>query len=229
MEIPLYLSMTASEFAHCENLPKHTAWMACHFSPYSSGLTNIPADLPEKSLLILNDRTPIQKNDPSQIKQELNEIICSLNCCGVLLDLQRKDCCEAGELIQQLLTLPCPVCISDIYAKDFDCPVFLPPVPLTVTPDEYLMPWFGREIWLDMATECAVVSASKSGCQREPHVLTEDLPFFEEQLFLHYRTEVAEDTVRFYLQRTKDDVRKLLSYCASFGVSTGVGLWQELK
>lgn len=229
MEIPLYLSMTASEFAHCKKMPKYAAWMACHFSPYSPGLTNIPGNLPENSLLILNDRTPIYKSDPLLIKEELTGILSNLNCCGMLLDLQRKDCPEAKDIIQELLALPCPVCVSDIYAKDFDCPVFLPPIPLLTPPEEHLRPWRGREIWLDTAIESVMVSINKSCCSKEPFESTKDLPFFEEQLFFHYRTEIAEDTARFYLQRTKDDIKKLLSTCAALGVTTGVGLWQELK
>ena len=54
MAIRTYLAMTASEFAKADPLPPHVAWMACHFSPYDSGLTNLPRKLPTNSLLILN-------------------------------------------------------------------------------------------------------------------------------------------------------------------------------
>ncbi len=228
MEIPLYLSMTAAEFAQCRKLPAHTAWMACHFSPYSTGLTNIPAYLPKGSLLILNDRTPIHKHDPIQIRQILEEIVSSFDCCAVLLDLQRGNSPEAKEIIKQLLTLPCPVCISDIYAKELNCPVFLPPVPLTLSPEEYLKPWKGREIWLDTALEGAVFTLNKHGCQIAQQSFDHELPFREDQLFCHYRTEAHSEIVQFYLQRTKQDIQDLLQHSAAFGVTTGVGLWQEL-
>ena len=119
MEIPLYLSMTAVEFSQCRILPDHTAWMACHFSPYGTGLTNLPTHLPKNSLLILNDRTPIHRHNPKQIRQILEEVVTALDCSGILLDLQRRDCPEAKEIIRQLLTLPYPVGVSDNYAKEF--------------------------------------------------------------------------------------------------------------
>ena len=53
--IRLNLAMTAAELGAAP-LPSHPAWMACHFSPYSTGLTNLPPKLPQDSLLILNDR-----------------------------------------------------------------------------------------------------------------------------------------------------------------------------
>ena len=64
MAIPQYLAMTAAEMAGTAPLPRYMAWMACHFSPYSTGLTNRPAKLRQGSLLILNDRTPIHCHDP---------------------------------------------------------------------------------------------------------------------------------------------------------------------
>ena len=228
MEIPLYLSMTATEFAHCRKFPAHTAWMACHFSPYGTGLTNLPAHLPKKSLIIVNDRTPIHRHDPMQIRQALEEIISNLDCSGVLLDFQRSDSSEAIEIINTLLALPCPVCVSDIYAKELDCPVFLPPIPITATPEEYLAPWKDREIWLDAAPEDTVFTVNKTGCQRYPCNTTDNFPFHDEQLCCHYRIEPLEGAVRFHLRRTKEDVAELLTHCTAFGVTTGVGLWQEL-
>ena len=42
MAIRQYLAMTAAEMTQAGSLPRHAAWMACHFSPYSTGLTNLP-------------------------------------------------------------------------------------------------------------------------------------------------------------------------------------------
>lgn len=229
MEIPLYLSMTAAEFAHCRNFPARTAWMACHFSPYGTGLTNLPDILPKGSLLILNDRTPVHGHDPTQIRQELANTVATLDCSGILLDLQRPNCPETKAIIRQVLTLSCPVCVSDIYGKGLDCPIFLPPIPLTQSPEEYFAQWKGREIWLDVAAECAVFTVSKTGCHQQPCDPPKKLPFREEHLCCHYRTELQVDVASFYLHRTKEDLRDLLNRCAAFGVTTGVGLWQELK
>ena len=71
MAMARYLAMTAAEMMGGAPLPGKTAWMACHFSPYSTGLCNLPAALPPGSLLILNDRTPIHGHDPERICREL--------------------------------------------------------------------------------------------------------------------------------------------------------------
>ena len=229
MEIPLYLSMTSAEFAHCVEFPDHTAWMACHFSPYGTGLTNLPTRLPKGSLLILNDRTPVHRHDSKQIRQMLADTISTLGCCAVLLDMQRPDSPETQAIIQDVLTLPCPVCVSDIYAKDFDCPVFLPPVTLTHAPDAYFAPWKGREIWLDVAVDSVEVTVTQNGCHSCYSKPVGEFPFPEENLCCHYRAELQNDCVRFYLHRTKEDLYDLLAKSAAYGVTTGVGLWQELK
>lgn len=229
MAIPLYLSMTAAEFWGCRNLPTHTAWMACHFSPYGTGLTNLPTHLPKEALLILNDRTPVHGHDPKQIRQILADAVAALGCRAVLLDLQRAGSWETAAIVKEALSLPCPVCVSDIYARELDCPVFLPPVPLTCYPEEYLSPWQGREIWLEAATQSAAYTVTKTGCADSPCPAAGDFPFRDERLQCHYRTELKEDSVRFSIQRTKNDLTALLEQCAAFGVTTGVGLWQELR
>lgn len=228
MEIPLYLSMTAAEFAQCGTFPKHTAWMACHFSPYDTGLTNLPARLPKGAMLILNDRTPVHRHDPKQIRQVLADIVSTLGCRAVLLDMQHPNCPETHAIIQEVLTLPCPVCVSDIYAKELDCPVFLPPIPLTHTPEAYFSPWKGREIWLDVAADSVEVIVTPKGCHSRLYNPVGTFPFHEENLCCHYRAELQDDRARFYLHRTKADIFDLLDKSAAYGVTTGVGLWQEL-
>ena len=52
MAIAQYLAMTAAEMIGSTFLPQKAAWMACHFSPYSTGLCNLPSALPPGSLLI---------------------------------------------------------------------------------------------------------------------------------------------------------------------------------
>ena len=88
MALPLYLALTAAEFQNCSSLPEHAAWMACHYSPYGLGLSNIPKDLPQGSMLILNDRTPPCRHDPELIARQLGEIAERFQCGGVLLDFQ---------------------------------------------------------------------------------------------------------------------------------------------
>ena len=48
MAITPFLAMTAAEFRKKEDLPDKIAWMACHFSPYGLGLSNLPQRLPPR-------------------------------------------------------------------------------------------------------------------------------------------------------------------------------------
>jgi hypothetical protein len=62
------------------------AWMACHFSPYGTGLSNLPPNLPANAMVILNDRTPIHGHDSKEILCQLNNL--TPHC--LLLDFQRQ-------------------------------------------------------------------------------------------------------------------------------------------
>ena len=74
MVLPLYLAMTAAEIRANTDFPPNIGYMACHFSPYGTGLSNCPAHLPEGSMLILNDRTPVYGHCPERIAQQLMEM-----------------------------------------------------------------------------------------------------------------------------------------------------------
>lgn len=232
MEIPLYLAMTAAEFAFCDVLPKKCAWMACHFSPYGTGITNFPTELPVGSLMILDDSTPLHGHDPKRIAEEVLEVIGKLQPAGVLLDFQRPANGETAELAAFLAhKLPCPVCVSDIYAKGLDCPVFLPPPRLTCRLEDHLVPWGGREIWLEASREslCCTVTENGRCIRRQPYLTEMPLSFSDSSLHCHYRIEEIDGAARFYLQRTAGDLSSLLEEAAASGVTTAVGLWQELN
>ena len=125
MVMALYLAMTAAETA-ANPPPEHMAYMACHFASYDAGLSNIPTYLPDGALLILNDRIPVWEHDPDLVAQQLANAVTTLNCSGVLLDFQRPDCPRAAAIAAAIQTaLSCPVGISEHYARELDCPVFL--------------------------------------------------------------------------------------------------------
>lgn len=230
MKIPLYLSLTAAEFRVCQELPTHSAWMACHFSSYGTGLTNLPRQLPEGSLLILNDRTPVHHHDPKQICDTLVDVMEQFHCRGILLDLQRTDCPHAAAIVVEAAKLPCPVIVSEPYAKGHSCPVFLPPSPIHIPLKEYLAPWQGREIWLEAALDSAAITVTQSGSTLQPHPYEAqaEYPFLDEDLHCRYRMDAAEDHVRFILQRNPEDVATLLEEAGDSGVAGAIGLWQEL-
>lgn len=232
MGIPLYLAMTALELQNCSRLPDHIAWMACHFSPYGTGLCNIPSSLPPKSMIILNDRTPIYGHDPQLITDQLIELKEKLNPDCFLLDFQRSDSQETARLTQTLVEkLPCPVGVSDLYATDLPCPIFLSPPMITTPLVEHISKWQGREIWLESALDDMDIIVTEQGCvQSFTDTKQEDATeFICAELYCHYRTEIYDGGVNFHLSRQKDDLSSLLSEAESLGVTTAVGLYQQLK
>lgn len=230
MAFPIYLAMTAAEIRKNSPLPKDFAYMACHFSPYGTGLSNRPEYLPERSLLILNDRTPIHGHDHGLIAAQLEELTTRFGC-SVLLDFQRPDCDETAKLVRFLAkTLPCPVGVSHHYADGLVCPVFLPPVPLDVPLTVLLAPWQDREIWLEGALDGLEITLTDKGCVPCPLLHSGyDGGFPQEQLHCHYHIQTEEDSARFTLFRTREDLDSLLHEAERQGVTMAVGLWQELK
>ena len=230
MALPRYLAMTAGEMLGSPPPPR-LAYMACHFSSYGTGLSNCPAFLPEGSLLILDDRTPIAGHAPVQIAGQLEAMAENFSICGILLDFQRPGYEEAQALTEFLAeALPCPVIASAMYAaKGF--PVFLPPVPPDMSIKEYLCPWQGREIWLEAALDGLELNLTASGAVRTslpwPDAGGEE--FHDPALHCHYTVEVKKDSARFCLRRTRADVDALLQEAEVLGVAAAVGLWQELS
>ena len=145
MDLRHFLAMTGGEFALCPEKPANLAWMACHFSPYGTGLSNLPQALPKGSMLILNDRIPICGHDSQQIAEELAQAAEAMECDCVLLDFQRADNDETAAVVDAVLqTVGQPVGISDLYAAGLSCPVFLSAPPLTVTLTDHTAPWQDR-------------------------------------------------------------------------------------
>lgn len=231
MAIPLYLALTGAEFHCCKALPDKIGWMACHFSPYGTGLSNLPQRLPEGSLLILNDRTPIRGHDPQRIQEQLSQAVETFKCAGLLVDFQRPDCSEAAVLVRTLATLPCPVAVSSPYAEESDCAVFVSPVPLLRPVGDYLARWAGREVWLDAAADGLCVTVTAEGSRLHPLSPGEmpDCLHRDETLHCHYRIDLTDHRADFTLQRTKDDLQALLEDARSHGATHAVGLYQEFS
>ena len=232
MALPLYLALTAAEFQNCSCLPERAAWMACHYSPYALGLSNLPGRLPEGAMLILNDRTPPQGHDPEVIARQLKELADTLHYKYILLDFQRPDLPENAAVAKALAAAsPCPVGISELYARELTCPVFLPPVPPHVPPGEYLSPLQGREIWLEAALGGRIITVTEKGSVYSPLASTKALETAMEDMVLHchYHIRTYDDHIDFTLWRTKDDLQELLREAESLGVTLAVGLWQELN
>ena len=230
MVIEPYLAMTAAEFHSVRQLPGKLAWMACHFSPYTTGLTNLPQNLPSGSMLIINDRIPPMNNEPQQVYLELAQILKTQKCSALLLDFQRPDNEKTAAMASELIQLPCPVAVSQDYAAGLTCPVFLPPVPVDQPLQEYLAPYLGREIWLELALDAVEITVTGDGAQRSPiQPSAGAMAHHCRELFCHYNIAVSNDKAVFTLQRTKEDLTDLLTQAKQLGVTQTVGLWQELK
>jgi len=230
MAIPLYLAMTAAEFRNCTQLPPHPAWMACHFSPYGTGLTNLPGDLPKGSLLILNDRTPVHGHDPTLIALTLKELVHKWNCSGLLLDFQRPGCKQTEVIVQELAGLDFPVAVSEPYAACSEGSVFLSTPPLRKPLEGYLAPWRGREIWLEAGLVGEIATVTETGTAFAPLPPGEkpDCPHKDDALFCHYRADTFSQEITFTMQRTQEDLDQLLCYGEELGIRQAVGLYQEL-
>ena len=232
MAIAPFLAMTAAEMRNCSVFPEKIAWMACHFSPYGTGLSNLPKNLPAGSLLMVDDITPPHGHDPVLIAEQLSMCVESLQCCGVLLDFQRPGCDETKVIAKQLTkVLPCPVAVSDSYADDLACTVFLPTVPPSVPLEEHLFPWKGRKIWLETGLDGEVLTLTEQGCNLIPlpYPNYEADGFSDTGLHCHYTIETNEKAARFTLWRTKEDLEALLEEAEKSGIVGCVGLYQELQ
>lgn len=230
MVLPLFLAMNASEMTGFP-IPPNCAWMACHFSSYGEGITNLPPSLPPGAMLILNDRIPCQGHSVDLIASQVSEAVSRFGCESVLLDFQQPENRETELVIQSILSaLTCTVCVSECYGNGLSCPILLGPCPLHVPLEEYLNPWKGREVWLEAALCQQTVTVTKDGTDFTCCIPTDGYNdgFYDETLLCHYITQVTQDQIRFTLFDTMDSLEKKLDKAHALGVSRAVGLWQEL-
>ena len=231
MVLPLYLAMTGPELSAASVFPAHLAYMACHFSPYSTGLSNFPQALPEGSMLILNDSNPPRGHDPELIGKQLAESAEMLQCSCVLLDLQRPVNDLTFQIAEAAVSaVSCPVAVSEGYAAQLKCPIFLSACPPDITLKEHLKNWQDREIWLEAAPSATRITVDKAGSRLAPDSPCDPafLPHRSEPLHCHYKIEVTPEQVCFTLQRTAEDLKELLTEGENLGVVGAVGLYQEL-
>lgn len=231
MVLPLYLAVTGAEMSAFSEFSFPCAYMACHFSPYNGGLTSLPESLPENAILILNDRMQCSGHSADLIAGQLQETVDRFRCESVLLDFQRPPDPESEVMVRTITrSLSCPVAVTERFARDLSCPVFLSPAPLHVPLQQHLAPWQDREIWLEAALGQEEVILTGEGVrfvqQFPPDSLTDG--FYDEALCCHYQTKVDENSIRFTLFDTHESLERKLDLARSLGVSRAVGLWQEL-
>ena len=229
MALPIYLALTDWEYRYCRQLPEHIGWMACNFSSCNEGLANIPLQLPEGSLLLLSDQLPPQGHDPNTVAQQLRSAAENLKLSGVMLDFQRPYSEETANMVMHIQNaLTCPAAVTATYCHDWHGAVCLPPVPVDEAMEEYLNPYAGRQIWLEIENSGEELVLTADGCHRQPlsHGLQQTI-FEDARLCCHYSIRVFQDKAVFSLQRSPEDIRHLLEKAQAFGVSLAVGLYQE--
>lgn len=229
MALPIYLAMTAWEYETCSSLPEYPGWMACHFSSYGEGLSNIPQVFPAGGFIMVNDRIPPAEHDPDLIARQLLQCVDTLSPKGVILDFQRPYCENLREIADTILSaLPCPVAITQAYCQNWNGSIFLPPLPADKKAADYLEKWRGRDIWLEVTKAGENLLLTKDGCRRMSSERFADQPVFQDaQLNCHYCTQVTGNEATFSLWRTDEDLANMLECAETFGVSMAMGLYQE--
>lgn len=229
MALPLYLAMTQTEIA--ENpLPEKTAYMACHFSASGKGLCDFPSYLPKGSMLILDDQLPPRDHDVALCCQQLRDTVESLECSYVLLDFQEPDNPKTAAMAKHMAAaLPCPVGVTEVYAANLPCAVFLT-APLPNKPlDKKLPSWVGRELWLETVTESRQITVTAEGSTPEtiPFCYPKEPWHRDERLCCRYHIELTQSEAVFTITRTIDDLQDLLLQAQQLGISLAVGLHQQ--
>lgn len=229
MALPLYLAMTREEIS-LHSLPSLPAYMACHFSPYGRGLQDLPENLPNGSMLILNDRIPPWKQDPLLVAKELSQAAENLSCSGILMDFQQPQNPLLREVVQQVcqvLSLPCAV--TENYANEASCGVLIA-APLPNQPlSSKISGWEGRDLWLETAPETVRYTITRDTCHfqqwEEP---ASDFPHCDPRLCCRYQIEVKTDHAIITLCRIWEDLQALLAQAEELGFTRAVGLYQQL-
>lgn len=227
MPLHFYLAMTEAEIRNASILPPHIAYMACHFSPYGTGLVNIPERLPKGSILIVNDRVPVTHHNPEQIAKQLYKAVDRLKAYGVLMDLQLSGNPKTAQIVEKVThTLPCPVAVSEPYAKGHSCPIFGAPAiyqPL----EDYIKSKIGRPLWLETFEETTILKVTTNGCKPEQSHEHTTGNYYDDTLQCRYAFHIEKDCVRFTLSRRTEEAKAYLQTAQSLGIDIAIGLYQE--
>lgn len=220
----VYLAVSPQEMAVYR--PMRMAYMACHFSASGTGLSNLPAQLPGGSLLLVDDSTPVQGHDPKEVVLQLQFLVEQFSIKAVLLDFQREKTGESAAMAGAIANGISCAAVTAEYADGLPCPVFLPPPPVNMALQDYLAPWKKRGVYLEIAPEAVQFTVTRQGCKRSVLLLGNSLPLADVRLHCHYGVRVLEDRAVFSLERTREDLAALVQEADVLGL---VGLYAELR
>ena len=223
----VFLALTNGEIK--KQFPKKIAYMALHFSPYSTGLSNLPLDLPKNSILLLDDSTEPNNHDPQLVVEQLTQLANELLPVGVLLDFQRPVTEKLTAMADCIVkALPCPVGVTESYARDLDCPVFLSPLLANKALADYIEPWKKQGVYLEIAPEGLEITVTQTGSSTIPIFPVEGLPLEDHRLHCHYQVEVSSEKAVFTICRYKEDLVQLVQEAEDLGILGCIGLYGEL-
>lgn len=222
-----YLAMTAADAAFSGQDPGKPAWMACRFSPAGTALENLPEGLPEGAILMLDDSREPKEEVVAEAVFRLRMACQQLTVRGLLLDFLRRGNPVLAQLAKHLREeLNCMVAAPAEYAGDGA--VFLPSPPLHKPLSEYLAPWQGRQIVLELAQEnqCWRITPEGSTLTGETAGDTD-----AENRDLHVRWGIRRerDALRVSLRRGLPELEALEAEAARLGVPIGIGLYQDFS
>lgn len=225
MEFKTYLAMTAREMEQTPEKPKDIAYIGCFFIPQAPWIGGIPTHLPLDSLLILDDRTAPCPEALDAIPAFLSPILQQLAPAGFVLDFQHPNLSVQQELSESLIkSLPCPVIVSDLYARSLSCPVFVSAPSPHLSLSEYLSPWKGREIWLEEACDEVMLTLTDEGCSlSHPRKLPEGSWFSQDSI--RYLSRIFPHKAEFYITRGEEQLEIYRSQAKSLGVQSTIGLF----
>ena len=230
MDLSIYMAFTGAELDPMLQYNGKTAWLGCHLSASGEGVATHPPSIRHCDLLVMTDEIPLEDHRPEIAADSLCTEAANLYCERILLDFQRQPTEESQVFIDCLLEKACiPVGVSALHAQNFSCPVFLPPSPLWASLENALLPWKGREIWVELAPEDGCVTLTTEGSYYAECSAEGIFPFYDSALFLTYRTEVSSNHAKVYLHRGQSHLHEWLNHANMLGIHTAIGLYQQLR
>ena len=226
MALPVYLALTEGEFRLPTRKPAHLVWMGIRFTE-SGTLVGFPEVFPAGGILTVNDSSPLPEKCPPEAIKILQQWVEQFRPSAVLMDMQRSG--AAPEVMKALSRgLPCPVAVSAPYADILPGPVLLPPIPLYRDPEDFLAPWAGREIWLEISPLGQVVRLTETGrdirfAPASPEAQEHPGPCS------HYTIRKGPDFIEFRFRRTSEDTAALFAAAEKYGVTKLFGLYWEYR
>ena len=232
MVLPLYLAMTGREILAAQPSASRCAYMACHFSPYGLGLSNLPKALPEGAVILLSDRIPPGGHDAEVVVAQLEELVRQFQPKAIVLDLE-----TAGNGFCRELAVKCSgisgaeITVAAAYAKDLPCSVFVGAGALWTPAEKLLKPWQGRKLWVEAVLQRGLVTVTDQGAGYEElpwEPPEEELPV-DEDLQVAYRIRQTKDAVEVMLWRGKEQLPKWMEKLEQLGAEGFLGLYQQLR